>query len=278
MRTLLAAVLLVVTALICPTLWAGGGEGLAERIQDLNLTDAQETKIADIRKDCEPKIKQAAKELSTLVKEEVEKVRDILSVAQKQKLQDLKEEREERKAEGLAQKIAHLKELDLTEDEVAKINNIQKEYRPRIVKAMEAFNGLLSDAQKRAREQGISAGKTRKEVLTSLNLTPDQKQKVEVACKEVCTVVKEELAKIKDVLTAEQQAKLAELKNERKERVRDQMAHRIANFKDLNLTADQKSRIDEIRSEFRPRIHEAGNRMRAAVRDELEMILAVIKG
>ena len=46
----------------------------------------------------------------------------------------------------------------------------------------------------------------------------------------------------------------------------------------LNLTADQKTKIAEIRNEFRPRIHEAGNRLRAEVREELEMILAVIKG
>ena len=103
MRILLVAVLLVVTALVCPTRGAGVGEGLAERIQDLNLTDAQEAKIADIRKECQVKIQQARTELSTLVKQEVEKVRDVLTAAQKQKLQDLKEEREERRAEGLTQ-------------------------------------------------------------------------------------------------------------------------------------------------------------------------------
>src|SRR5215471_19151168 len=65
MKTLLAAVLLVVTVLICPTLGAGGGEGLAERIQDLNLTDAQEAKIAEIRKECRTKIQQTDKELAT---------------------------------------------------------------------------------------------------------------------------------------------------------------------------------------------------------------------
>src|SRR5262249_11121000 len=157
-------------------------------------------------------IQQTDKEFSTLVKEEVEKVRSVLTDAQKQKLQDLKEEREERRLEGLANGIAHLKELDLTEDELAKIQNIQREYRPRTVKAMEALKGLLSDQQRRAREQSLAAGKTRKEVLMSLNLTPDQQQKVEAASKEVSSVVREELEKIKDVLTASQQEKLGELK------------------------------------------------------------------
>jgi len=278
MRTLLAAVLLVVTALVCPTLWAGVGEGLAERIQDLNLTDAQEAKIGDIRKECQTKIREAGKELAALVKEEVEKIRDVLTPAQKQKILALKEEREERRLEGLAHGIAHLKDLDLTEDELAKIQDIRKEYRPRTVKAMEAFKGLLSGAQNKAREEGLTAGKTRREVLAALNLTNDQKEKVSAACKEVGTTVREELEKIRDVLTAEQQAKLGELKDERRERTRDQMARRIADFKDLNLTDEQKTKIAEIRKEFRPRIQEAGNRMRAAVRDQLEMIAAIIKG
>jgi len=286
MRTLISAMVLVVAALVCPGLWAddeakdkGVREVLVvERIQDLNLTDEQEAKIADITKESQPKVQEAAKELVAVVKEEVEKVQNVLTAEQKEKLQAEKQERKEQRLEGLAARIARLKELDLTEDEVAKIHIIQKEYRPRIAKAMEGLKGTLSDAQRQAREQGISAGKTRKEVLSSLNLTPDQKQKVEAACKEVSTVVKEEVEKIKDVLTAEQKTKLAELKDERKERVRDQMAHRIANFKELNLTADQKTKIAEIRNEFRPRIHEAGNRLRADVREKLEMILAVIKG
>jgi Spy/CpxP family protein refolding chaperone len=78
----------------------------------------------------------------------------------------------------------------------------------------------------------------------------------------VSAVVREELEKIKDVLTAWQQTTLAELKDERRKHTRERMAARTAHFKDLNLTPEQKNKIDEIRKEFRPRIHEAGNRMR----------------
>ena len=53
--------------------------GLLERIQDLNLTDEQEAKIADIRKEYRPKVQEAAKELAGIVKEEVEKVRAVLT-------------------------------------------------------------------------------------------------------------------------------------------------------------------------------------------------------
>jgi Spy/CpxP family protein refolding chaperone len=285
MRTLIAATLLVVAALVCPRLWAvdeakdkGVGEGLAERIQDLNLTDEQEAKIADIRKEFRPKVQEAGKDLAATVKEEVEKIQGVLTAEQKEKLEAQKEERKEQRLEGLAARIGHLKDLDLTEAEVTKIQDIRKEYRPRIVKAMEGLKGLLTDEQRKAREEGLKANKKRKEILASLNLTDDQKEKVVAAGKDVATIVREEMEKIRDVLTEEQQAKLEELKDERKERVRDKMACRIANLKDLNLTDEQKTKIEDIRKEYRPKVHEAGNKLRAAVREEVDMILAVIKG
>jgi Spy/CpxP family protein refolding chaperone len=55
-------------------------------------------------------------------------------------------------------------------------------------------------------------------------------------------------------------------------------AHRIANLKDLNLTDEQKAQIMEICKEFRPKVHEAGNMLRAAIREEVEKIDAVLKG
>ncbi len=55
------------------------------------------------------------------------------------------------------------------------------------------------------------------------------------------------------------------------------MAHRIANLRDLNLTDEQKSQIAEIRKEYRPRVQEAGNRLRSLAREEVEMIVAVLK-
>jgi Spy/CpxP family protein refolding chaperone len=283
MRTLTSVLALAVAMLLC----AGPGAApvgaqekvvvLVERIQDIHLTDDQEAKIAEIRKDSQPKVRDAAKELAAIVKEEVEKVRDVLTADQKAKLQELKEDRKEERMAGLAARIAHLKELDLTEDELTKIQEIRKDFRPKIIKGMQALAGMLTDEQKQAREQGLKAGKKRAEVLAALNLTADQKEKVAAVAKDVGIVVREELEKIKDLLTDEQQAKLVDLKEERQERARDRLASKIANLKDLNLTDEQKTRIEAIRKEFRPRVHEAGNRLRAAVRDEVAMIVAVIK-
>jgi len=251
---------------------------LVERVQDLDLTDAQEAKIADIRKENRPKVQEAAKDLTALLKEEEQKVMAVLTPDQKAKIAAMKEERDEFRDERLAERIAHLHELDLTEAEVAKFSEIRKDCRPQIEKAMKGLEGLLSDEQKKAREEALKAGKNRKEVIAALKLTDAQKEKLEAVGKEVCTLIRDELTKMRDVLTESQKEKLQEFKDERRERVRDRHAHRIANMKDLNLTDEQKTKLMDIRKEYRPKVHEAGNKLRATVREEVEAILAVIKG
>jgi Spy/CpxP family protein refolding chaperone len=252
-------------------------EVVIETIQDLNLTDEQEAKIADIMKDFRTKNADALKELTSVAKEEMEKVGAVLTPEQKTKLATLKEERKEARQECLAHRIANLKELDLTDDEMTKIGEIRSEFRPKIVKAMKELEGLLNDDQKKAREGGVKAGKKRKEILESFKLTDDQKVKLAAVAKEVGALVREEAEKVRDVLNASQKEQLAELKDERKEHIRDRMAHRIANLKDLNLTDEQKTKLADIRKEYRPKIQEAGNKLRAAIREDVEMIVAVLK-
>jgi Spy/CpxP family protein refolding chaperone len=285
MRSLLAVAALAVGMLVFATLPAPADEKadqkatgeLGERIQDLNLTDQQEAKIADIRKEFRPRVQEAAKELSGLLKEEVEKARAVLTPEQKTKLEAAREERKEQRAEGLAQRITHLEEMDLTEGEMTKIADIRMEFRPKIEQAMKQLHGLLNDDQKKARQEALQAGKKRREVLQALNLTDDQREKVQAVCKEVCTLVREEMEKVRDVLSTEQRATLQDVKEERRERVRDRMTHRIANLKDLNLTEEQKTQLTDIRKEFRPKVHEAGNKLRGIAREEVEAIVAIIK-
>lgn len=286
MRILLATVGLVVGLAVYSAVPAAAkekpdqenGNGLIERIQDLNLTSEQEDKIAEVHKEYKAKVQEAAKDLAAIVKEEVEKIRAVLTDEQKTKLAELKEERREHRPERLAVRIAHLEELDLTDSEMAKIAEIHKEYRPKIVKAEESLRTVLSDDQRKSREEALKAGKKRREVVASLNLTDEQKEKVEAVGKEVRALVHEELEKVRDVLSEGQKEKLQDFKDERHEHVRDRMAHRIMNFKDLNLTEEQKNQIMEIRKEYRPKVQEAGNKLRATVREEVEAILAVIKG
>jgi len=281
MRFLSVALFFVAASAIGPKLIAddqANEKVLVVSIQELSLTDNQEAKIADIRKECGPKVEEALKEFATVVKEEVGRIQEVLTPEQKTKLQTLKEERKEHRHEGLAAKIAHLKELDLTDAEMTKIEGIRNEFHPKIVKALEGFKGVLNSDQTKLREEGLKAGKKHREVIAALNLTGEQKEKCESVCKEVATLVREEVEKIRDVLSAEQREKLADLKDERVDRVRDRRAHRIANFSDLNLSDEQKTKIAEIRTEFRPKVHEAGNKARAAIREEIEMIVNVMKG
>jgi hypothetical protein len=148
---------------------------LVERIQDLNLTADQEAKIADIRKDYRSKVQDAAKGLAGIVKEEEDKIRAILTPEQQEKVRAMKEERAEHRGECLAHALTNLKELDLTDAEMAKLGEIRQEFRPKIAKAMESLRGILTDAQRKTREDTLAAGKGRKEVLEALNLTADQK-------------------------------------------------------------------------------------------------------
>src|SRR5687767_7959793 len=91
--------------------------GLFDALQDLNLTDEQEAKIENIKKEFQTKNREALKELAAVVKEESEKVNAVLTPEQQATLAKLKEERKDSREECLAHRIAHLKELDLTDDE-----------------------------------------------------------------------------------------------------------------------------------------------------------------
>jgi Spy/CpxP family protein refolding chaperone len=251
--------------------------GLGERLQDLKLTDEQEAKIAQILKDCQPKVQEAAKELKAVVREELEKIDALLSPEQKEKIRAHRQERKEHRAEHLVERMAHLEELELTDAELAKIKELREEYRPKVHKALEGLRGLLTEQQRKAREEALKAGKNRREVLAALNLTDEQKEKVAAAGKEIHELVREHMEKVRDLLTESQKEKLAELKDEQRDRVRDRIAHMTLNLRDLNLTEAQKAQIMAIRKEYRPKVHEAGNKLRAAVREELHMIIDVIK-
>jgi Spy/CpxP family protein refolding chaperone len=285
MRTLIGVVALVVgmaayAALPAAAVQRAGqkvGAGLAERIQDLHLTDAQEAKIAEIRNEYQPRVQEAAKHLAAIARQEVDKIRAVLTPEQQTKVAAMREERAEFRGERLVERLAHLKELDLTDDEVAKIMEIRQECHAKMGTAMQQLAGLLTGEQKNARLEALKAGMKRGEIIASLRLTGEQKEKVEAVGKEICTLVKDELAKMREVLSEAQKEKLQEFKEERREHVRDRQAYAIAHFKDLNLTSTEKEQIAAIRQEYRARVHEAGNALRARIREEVEAIVAVIR-
>lgn len=250
---------------------------ITERIRDLNLTEAQEAAIAGIREEYAPKIDEAIWQLKTVVKEEVAAARVVLTPDQRVKLDSLLEERKEWRAQGVADRLAHLKDLDLTEDEMTKLADIRKEYRPRIIKSLESLKGILTPEQAKLREDMLKAGKPRAEVITALKLTDDQKAKVEVVGAEVRILIREQVEKMRVVLTPEQQDRIAAMKDERRERARDRMVLAILHLDDLKLTEQQKSTIQSIRAEYRPRVEQAGDNLRAIVREELSAIVTVLR-
>src|SRR5262249_7116812 len=102
MRILSAVLSLAVAMALCTNVHAQGArETLVERIQDLDLTDAQETKIAEIRKDFRPRVAKAVKEFATLVKDQLEKMQAVFTPEQKDRLRVMKDERRERRFERL---------------------------------------------------------------------------------------------------------------------------------------------------------------------------------
>ena len=250
---------------------------LVVSIQDIDLSDEQEAEIAAIRKEYRPKIEESAKELKSLVKEEVEGIRNVFTPEQRPKIQAIIEERKDFREESLAHKIAGLKELDLTETELAKIAEIRKEYRPKIDEAAKQLENLLTDTQKEARKEAIKDDKPRREVLKVLNLTSAQTSELENNAKELKDLVGSEMSKLRGVLTAGQKETLQDLRAERREMVRDRLAHQIANLSDLNLTEQQKESLMNIRQEFRPKIQEAGNALRTEIGEEVGKIVAVLK-
>ena len=67
------------------------------------------------------------------------------------------------------------------------------------------------------------------------------------------------------------------MKEDRREHVRDRLAFRIANLKELALTNQQVIQIKAMRAEYRRRVQEAGNRLRAIVREEIAAVVTVLK-
>jgi Spy/CpxP family protein refolding chaperone len=252
-------------------------EALAEKVQDLNLTDEQDSKIADIRKECRPKVQEAARALADVAREEVEEIRNVLNPGQKRAIQVLRDELSSRRSESLSERLAHLGELDLTDNEMMKIADIRDEYRPKVRASLKQLAGVLTDDQKKTRADALKAGKRRSEVKEALGLSAEQKEKLETVGKELRSLVCEEMDKVRAVLSPEQQERLQEQREETGQNVRDRLAWRIATLKDLNLSDEQVSKINEIRKEYRPKVHEAGSALRSAIREELGMILAVFK-
>lgn len=109
-----------------------------------------------------------------------------------------------------------VEKLDLTADQKAKIEELKKEFGPKVAEAAKKLDEILTAEQKQARAEASktakAAGKKGKEaqqaVDEAMKLTDEQKDKMAEARKAMAALQKEIRGKVMDLLTAEQKENL----------------------------------------------------------------------
>jgi len=186
--------------------------------------------------------------------------------------------------------MAAFKDLDLTEEQKARMKAIREETKGLLEKAKtreekgkilrESFSKageVLTEEQRRKLKELIKRQRRQHDPLAGLDLTTEQKKQVEAIRKEMrekmadakdrearLAIHKEMREKIGQVLTDEQKKQLRE--NIAKRRYRDRSGKRpwranmMAMIERLDLTEDQKARMKSIRQATRSRLEEARTR------------------
>jgi Spy/CpxP family protein refolding chaperone len=115
-------------------------------------------------------------------------------------------------------------QLKLTDDQKAKVADLQKEYAPQVADLYKKMQSILTDDQRKARQEAEKAakeaGKTGKElhdaVAAAVTLTDEQKAKQGEVKAELAPIAKEAREKLTAILTPEQQALLKPAKKAKK--------------------------------------------------------------
>lgn len=105
-----------------------------------------------------------------------------------------------------------LDSLKLTDEQKAKVEEVKKEFAPKMEEASKKMQGILSEDQKKARDEAMKeardAGKTGRDVwqagLAAAKLTDEQKSKLADASKDLMSVAQERREKLLAILTPEQ--------------------------------------------------------------------------
>jgi Spy/CpxP family protein refolding chaperone len=114
-----------------------------------------------------------------------------------------------------------VKQLNLTEEQKAKVKDLKKEYGPKLKEAGQKAASILTAEQKKARDEAIKAAKAAnkkvnpKELNEVMKLTDEQKTKMDAARKEAQALAKEVNDKIMEILTPEQKEQLKTLKQKK---------------------------------------------------------------
>ncbi|MDP7636839.1 MAG: hypothetical protein QF577_04740, partial [Phycisphaerae bacterium] len=169
--------------------------------------------------------------------------------------------------------------LDLTEEQKARMKAIREETKGLLEKAKtreekgkilrESFSKageVLTDEQRRKLKELIKRQRRQHDPLAGLDLTTEQKKQVEAIRKEM----REKMANVKDhearlAIHKKMREKIGQvLTDEQKQQLRENIAKRrysrMAAFKDLDLTEEQKARMKAIREETKGLLEKARTR------------------
>jgi Spy/CpxP family protein refolding chaperone len=109
-----------------------------------------------------------------------------------------------------------LKGLCLTDEQKAKVETLKKEYTPKLKEAWQKVDGVLTDEQKKARNEVFKTAREAnkrgpevwRDAQAAMKLTDEQKAKMDTARKDMRALGKEAREKVMAVLTPEQQEKV----------------------------------------------------------------------
>lgn len=114
---------------------------------------------------------------------------------------------------SVIQMIERNKDLNLTDDQKAKLTTLDKEYAPKQKELAEAGDKVLTADQKKARREALEAARkagkrgpeVRDSIQAAMKLTDAQKAKLGENRKAMAALRKEVMGKVNQVLTPEQQ-------------------------------------------------------------------------
>ncbi|HLQ47138.1 MAG TPA: hypothetical protein VK137_20510 [Planctomycetaceae bacterium] len=116
------------------------------------------------------------------------------------------------------------KDIELTAEQKTKVAELEKEFGPKMKELREKLDKVLTDAQKKARQDVFKEAKTsgkkgkelRQAVKDATKASDEQQKQIDEVEKQIVDLRKQILEKVKPILTDEQKAKLPKRPIERK--------------------------------------------------------------
>jgi len=158
--------------------------------------------------------------------------------------------------------------IELTAEQQAKMDELQNEFAPKMKDLWQKMEDILSDEQRQARGEafkaGREAGKSREEVQKAVDeamkVTDEQKAKMSEVRKEMGKLQEQLREKATGLLTPAQKEKLPK---------RGPPPFAGADMlRGIELTADQKTKLEELHKEFEPKVRELGQKMEGILTDQ----------